>query len=227
MTLGDFELLPGVVISNSDPLNQGRVKAVAPGLFDSTTMNEEDLFWINPFMMIGHQSFSKLEVSSKIWILHNKNNYFEYWYIPMFELNRHVPEGAVETDCDILLSRNISGELVQLYYSRDEGFRINIGNNGVSLLPDGSFKLKAGKSVIEAKDSGIKIGKDGGSYNSATLAEPLITILSEHCNWLLATAAAACYTPFTIPMATTLTTAALSLQSKLDTVQSEFVKISK
>jgi hypothetical protein len=68
MTLGDFEIIPGVVISNDDPLNQGRVRACAPGLFDTTTMDMDDLFWINPFMMMGHQTFSKLEINSKIWI---------------------------------------------------------------------------------------------------------------------------------------------------------------
>ena len=65
MTLGDFEILPGVVINVDDPLNQGRVKACAPGLFDTSTMEMDDLFWINPFMMIGQQSFSKMELNSK------------------------------------------------------------------------------------------------------------------------------------------------------------------
>ena len=38
MTLGDFEILPGVVINVDDPLNQGRVKACSPGLFDTSTI---------------------------------------------------------------------------------------------------------------------------------------------------------------------------------------------
>ena len=43
MTLGDFEILPGVVIDNEDPMNQYRVKACSPGLFDTSTMDKEDI----------------------------------------------------------------------------------------------------------------------------------------------------------------------------------------
>ena len=56
MTLGDFEILPGVVIKTDDPLNQARVKASPPGLLNTTKKEKEDLFWINPIMMIGQQS---------------------------------------------------------------------------------------------------------------------------------------------------------------------------
>ena len=74
MTLADFELTPGIVITSDDPENLGRVKAASPGIFDTNTMSQDDMFWISPFMMTGQQSFSKLEIGSKIWILHNKKN---------------------------------------------------------------------------------------------------------------------------------------------------------
>ena len=142
MTLGDFEILPGVVIKTDDPLNQGRVKACAPGLFDTSTMEVDDLFWINPFMMIGQQSFSKMELNSKIWILHNPANYFEYWYIPMFEINENSPE-VMNMNSDVLLSRSINGDIVQLYYSKEEGFNLNIGNNHIKLTSDAKVDIAA------------------------------------------------------------------------------------
>lgn len=226
MTLGDFEILPGVVINNSDPLNQGRVKAVAPGLFDTTTMEEDDLFWINPFMMTGYQSFSKLEISSKIWILHNKNNYFEYWYIPMFEINSHAPAEAHKTDSDIMLSRSVEGQTVQLYYSRDNGYNVVIGNNKVQLLPSGAFNVIANDAYITADSTGITLGKNGAETFSATKAEPLITALSEHCSNLQNFASMSLLSPFTAHLGAPLIEAANSLQAKLQDFKSSFVKIS-
>ena len=226
MTLGDFEILPGVVISNNDPLNQGRVKAVAPGLFDTSTMEEDDLFWINPFMMIGYQSFSKLEISSKIWILHNKNNYFEYWYIPMFEINGNVPEGAHETDSDIMLSRSVGGETVQLYYSRDKGYNVVIGGSKIQLLPSGAFNVVANDAIISADSSGITLAKSGTETFSATKAEPLIKALNDHCSLLSNLAVQTLLSPYTAQLGLAIMDAANKLQSSLQDFKSDFVKIS-
>lgn len=226
MTLGDFEILPGVVISNNDPLNQGRVKAVAPGLFDTSTMSEEDLFWINPFMMIGYQSFSKMEISSKIWILHNKNNYFEYWYIPMFEINSHAPQGAAQTDSDVMLSRSVGGETVQLFYDRNNGFNIVVGGNKVNLLPNGAFHVIANDANITADSSGITLSKSGAETYYATKAEPLISLLSEHCAALMKISSLTLSSPFTAPLGEPIMKAATDLQNKLQDIKSDFVKIS-
>ena len=226
MTLGDFEILPGVVISNNDPLNQGRVKAVAPGLFDTSTMEEDDLFWINPFMMIGYQSFSKLEISSKIWILHNKNNYFEYWYIPMFEINSTVPEGVHKTDSDIMLSRSVAGETVQVYYSRDNGYNVVIGGSKIQLLPSGAFNVIANDAVIKADSTGITLAKNGAETFSATKAEPLIKALSDHCSFLTNLAAQTLLSPYTSQLGTAIMDASTKLQSSLQEFKSDFVKIS-
>lgn len=226
MTLGDFEIIPGVVISNSDPKNQGRVKAVAPGLFDTSTMSEEDLFWINPFMMIGYQSFSKMEISSKIWILHNKKNYFEYWYIPMFEINEHSPSAAIETDSDIMLSRSVAGETVQVYYSRDNGYNVVIGGSKIQLLPSGAFNVIANEATITADSTGITLAKNGAETFSATKAEPLIKALSDHCSFLTNLAAQTLLSPYTSQLGTAIMDASTKLQSSLQEFKSDFVKIS-
>ena len=126
----------------------------APGLFDTSVMEMDDLFWINPFMMIGQQSFSKMELNSKIWILHNPANYFEYWYIPMFEINDNSPE-VMNMNSDVLLSRSINGDIVQLYYSKEEGFNLNIGNNHIKLTSE----AKLDKALFITKISKILCGK--------------------------------------------------------------------
>ena len=86
MKLKECKVIPGVVIDVSDPKYIGRVKADSPGLFDSSVMNKEGMPWLYPLGMGGYQSFSKLRTGSKIWILTDED-YHEFWYWPMFELN--------------------------------------------------------------------------------------------------------------------------------------------
>lgn len=225
MTLGDFEIIPGVVISNDDPLNQGRVRACAPGLFDTTTMDMDDLFWINPFMMMGHQTFSKLEINSKIWILHNPNNYFEYWYIPMFEINENAP-GVHKENADVMMSRSISGQTVQLYYSPENGYNIIIGDNKVQLAADGQLNIVAQDAVITANSDSITLSKYEAETFSATKAEPLISALSGFCNDLQTIAFSAVYNPYTAPLGIPLYEAVIKFQGQLEGIKSDFVKIS-
>lgn len=225
MTLGDFEIIPGVVIDANDPLNEGRVKACAPGLFDTSEMDKEDLFWINPFMMIGHQSFSRLEINSKIWILHNVNNYFEYWYIPMFEINENAPK-VQNSNADVMLSRSINGETVQLYYSPDDGYNIVIGENRLQLSSEGDFNVVASDAVITANSDGIKLTKHNSDIYSATKAEPLMNILNEFCIDLETLSMTASANPYTANIAVPLFQATSKLQKALQSIKSDFVKIS-
>lgn len=225
MTLADFEILPGVVINTDDPLNQGRVKACAPGLFDTSTMEVDDLFWINPFMMIGQQSFSKMELNSKIWILHNIHNYFEYWYIPMFEINQNSPE-VMSTTSDVLLSRSINGEIVQLYYSKDTGFNLNIGDNHINLSSEGILNINASGAVITASKSGINLQQADQQLHPAAKADEIVKALGEFCANLTSIATAATSSPYTACLASPIMSASKSLQSKLESFKSTFVNIS-
>ncbi len=225
MTLGDFEIIPGVVISNDDPLNQGRVRACAPGLFDTSTMDMDDLFWINPFMMMGHQTFSKLEINSKIWILHNVNNYFEYWYIPMFEINENAPSVHNE-NADVMLSRSINGDIVQLYFSPENGYNIKIGDSVIQLSNSGKFNVVAQDAIITANADGITLSKSNSKTYSATKAEPLISALTDFCGDLQTVAFSATLNPWTATIGIPLYTAVTEFQSKLQTIKSDFVKIS-
>lgn len=225
MTLGDFEILPGVVINTDDPLNQGRVKACAPGLFDTSTMEMDDLFWINPFMMIGQQSFSKMELNSKIWILHNPANYFEYWYIPMFEINQNSPE-VMSMNSDVLLSRSINGETVQLYYSKEDGFNINIGNSHIKLSSEGVLDINASGAIINASKSGINLQQADQQLHPAAKADEIIKALNEFCANLTSIASIATGNPYTACLAFPIMNASKSLQSKLESFKSTFVNIS-
>lgn len=226
MTLGDFEILPGVVIDNNDPLNQYRVKACSPGLFDTSSMDIEDMFWINPFMMFGQQAMSKLEINSKIWILHNVNNYFEYWYIPMFEINSNNP-GVADSNSDIMMSRSISGTKVQMYYSPNSGYTLVIGDNRLQLSAEGDFTVLANGSIINANKNGVSLVKNGAEkVYSAVKGESLSELLNKFCEDMQTVVVSLSSTPFTAPAALQLQVAINNLQSNINNIKSDFVKIS-
>ena len=183
MTLGDFEIIPGVVISNSDPKNQGRVKAVAPGLFDTSTMSEEDLFWINPFMMIGYQSFSKMEISSKIWILHNKKNYFEYWYIPMFDFHTPLTKTFVSdnysNDPEVVFLRDNGCGTGAYTYDDQEGHKLTVNDDYIQLKKGNIFEVKANEGKVKIDGSLVYTGNDKDTYEPAVLGNTLVDLLTK------------------------------------------------
>lgn len=226
MTLGDFEILPGVVIDTADPLNLYRVKACAPGLFDLETMEQDDLLWINPFMMMGNQSMAKLEINAKIWILHNKNNYFEYWYIPMFETNANMPQVA-DVNSDVMMARSVGGSLVQFYYAPEEGYKLCIGENSILLKSNGDFNVFANGSVIDVNSNGIQLVKAGEEEKfHAAKAEKIIEALGRFCGDMQQISMLMAANPYTASLSKQFNTAAVTLYNQLDSFKSTFVTIS-
>lgn len=173
MKLDEFNILPGVVIDVNDPKFIGRVKADAPGLFNSEVMNKEGLPWIYPSSISGYQRFSTLREGSKIWILTNKD-YTEFWYIPMFELNQDTKDiiSKEETDyqdAEILLSRNSGDMGVYIYYTPSEGIVIkNSENTVINLSKDNKILINSGKGSIKVEDGLVSIG------NSEEKVYPLV-----------------------------------------------------
>lgn len=186
MKLKDVELLPGVIINVDDPKMQGRVKAVVPTLFDSSTMNVEGLPWIYPISMGGNQTFSKMMNGSKIWVFKQENNYREFWYMPMFELNGNTKEIVSNyNEPDILISRTAGEESIYIYYNDTDGLKLQIGDAVVNITPDKTININAGESKINIENSGtISIGKGDSFEHQAVLSKPLKYILEGISNGL-------------------------------------------
>lgn len=179
MRLGDnVEMVLGTCMSNDDPLKLGRIKVGAPGYFDRTVMMVEAIPWAYPLTMSSNQSYSTIAEGSKVWLIDNKENCDEFWYIPFHELNDDTKQAiGSDVDSDVLFSRNVAGKLVQLYQNDTEGIVLRQGPSTVTLGANGAIRIESDgiAVVIEGKtvfmgdpEAGTKIPLANGDqvYNA-------------------------------------------------------------
>lgn len=181
MKFKDVELLPGVIVNVNDPKKQGRLKAAVPGLFDVTTMDEEGLPWIYPLTMHGQQGFSKMMKGSKIWVFKINDNYREFWYIPMFELNSNTREIVANyNEPDVLISRSAGEESIYIYYTDKDGIKLQIGDAEINIAHDKTINIKSGTSNIIINNNGnINIGTNEKEYEPGVMGDKLYNKLSK------------------------------------------------
>lgn len=180
MNFLNVEMIPGVVINADDPEMLGRIKCVAPGIFDTNTMPEEVLPWVYPWFMNRYQSFSKMFKGSKVWLIKNNSNKHEYWYMPMFEYidtTREWLKANYDNDPEILISRN-SGSTAQFTYDNRNGYNQKIGDNHIILMPNGNYEVKAADANIKIEGSQTVIGNFNEEYEPGVMGNKLVSILS-------------------------------------------------
>lgn len=202
MYLKDYRIVPGVIIDVNDPKFIGRIKADAPGLFDSSVMSKDGMPWVYPIGMGGYQRFSKLTTGTKVWILVNENN-TEFWYWPMFELHEDTKDiiSGDESDyeeSEVLLSRNMGENSVYIYYSPSKGIVLQHGENTqIIFTPDNQLIMKCGDGQVTVKNNQVYIGDaETDSMKKCIIGEDLVDYLNNFKNAMnqVATASNAGYT---------------------------------
>lgn len=182
MTLDQYDLLPGVVQSTSDPEYKGRIKCIIPGIFETGT-STDNLPWVFPLGMSRYQSFSKMMKGSKVWVLRNRDNKFEYWYLPMFDYHSDVTKSYVsenyDNDPEVIICRDSGGKVGMLTYDDTNGFKERLNEDYIHLAPDNKIELKASDAKIIMEGSKITIGQDGDTYEPAVLGNTLVDILND------------------------------------------------
>lgn len=227
MKFKDVELLPGVVVLADDPKNLQRIKVSVPGLFDNSVMNIEGMPWIYPLTMSGFQGYSKLREGSKVWIFKIENNYRELWYIPMFEAREDTRQIIGENqEADILISRSIGDNYVQVYYSEADGVAIKLGDSQVfNLNPSGDITLKSGNANITFSANKISIGQESADQ-AAVKGNELSNLLSRLASDLSNLATIASSNPYTAPLSSPLTTMSTNISNQLNNILSSDVQLS-
>ena len=214
MKLADVEMIPGVVVDDEDPKFLGRLKISAPGEFEVDSMDINDMFWVYPFPVGGYQSFSHMLKGSKVWLIKNTKNYYEYWYLPYFEMNANtfnLVNSKKKYDADVLVSRSDGSNNIKMYYNPEDGINQKIGFASINIMPDGTISITTGGAAPSAgtfhtNSKNNEIGYDGGEYprQFAVMGENLHKLLDELNGKFktLATTAAPC--PYTSHLAKTL-----------------------
>ena len=172
INVGDLRLIPGVVIDNNDPKVLGRVKAYAPGLFDTKTMDKEALPWVYPFCMSGLQRYSTQNTSTKIWILFIPDNPYGYFYIPFFE-QFSITKDNISGETDIIISRVGTGGNVSVHYNSRDGFVSQVNDSKINITSGGDIINSSNGSEIKIEGGHVYFGSSGGGYEPGVLGNKL------------------------------------------------------
>lgn len=196
MLFKDIEAIPGVVIDAEDPENLLRVKAAVPGIFDPGTMSKKALPWVYRFPMGGYQQYSKMMTGSRIWVLRNTKNYYEFWYIPFSNLNSNTLKAA-KSEADVLISRYTGEADAQLYYNKEEGFKTILGDNYIQLDSDGNTINMSNGYSSKIYGEHYYVGEDGGEYEPMVLGKKLTELFKQLSSDLDELASVAESSPYT------------------------------
>lgn len=228
MLLNNCELTPAVILNNDDPEHLGRIKCQIPGILDSSTMSVDNMPWIYPFCMSGYQTFSKPVNGQKVWVICNKSNYNEYWYLPFFEYNKITKdylEEHYEDNPEVFMSRNIGENSVIQTYNDTEGFNTQIGQNHIVFEPEGRIEMLNHNIQVEIKDDGVKCGNNGEEYSSSVRYDKLKDLLDNLANKLMAGGNAISANPYTSGLGKDFIAAAQNIQKTLSSLEAKNCKV--
>lgn len=192
MKFEDMEITPGVIVDVNDPEKLGRVKISAPGLFKGNdpddkfgvqnTIDNNVLTWIYPMFMNRYQMFSKELTGAKVWVINNKDNYNEFWYIPMFEfidVTEEVVKDKYDHDIEVIISRKNGDGSSQMYYDRDDGFMIHINDYAWNLMPNGDIICHGEQGDLDIRDGGVHLGRRHEIEERAVMGEKMVELLQQ------------------------------------------------
>lgn len=168
----------GMVVESNDPTSYGRVKVIIPGKWDTSTMSIECLPWVYPLTMWGYQSFSKMEVNSRVWVIENTEAQEEYWYIPFFYLNTPTHGKAQKPNSDVVISRTMSAGNAMLYCNNTEGMSMMVGKGAVTVRPDSTVMNKSGDAKVIVGGGMVQLGTNSG-YQPAPKGKELLNLLQK------------------------------------------------
>jgi len=227
MRLSDIEICIGVVIDKDDPMKEGRLRIAAPGVFepvrdkdvpddDTSTIRYSDVPWASP-LMVNFQNYSQLIPGCKVWLIHNVNNMFSYWYLPFFELNANTKKLIDNKEMDVLISRVGDVGDAQLYYKNSEGIVNKVGDGHVIVHKSGDIHIN-GPEKIEEYAPKISIGNKENTFYSALIGEETVGVLGKITGVLTELANSMITSPYTAAVGLKLQSSLINAQ--LDNAQS-------
>lgn len=228
MRLSNVELIQGVIIDVNDPNKQGRVKCIVPGIFENS--DDKDCYpWINPFCMPSYQSFSKQMNGAKVWVIQVKDNYNEFYYIPLFDkigTTQEFLDEKYSQNPEVVFMRDNCGQVSKITYDQQDGCMIQVNSSFINIRPDSEIHCHTETNDIHMKSGNVFVGSnDGQDYEPAVFGNKLSDILLKLKNAMATLQTAAAGGQFDNPALAAGFQQAVDALSSYDQIKCEKTKV--
>lgn len=225
MKLSKGTIRPGTVL---EVLDNGIIKASAPGLF-SFVDDPEMLPPIMPWF-IGHNTnaFSKLKQYDEVWIMNFSDNPRQLYWFRKDNISENTNVAInTEENVEIVCNRDLGGDWATIYFSDGSGWVISKGESIMQIKADGSILLNTGlpNRCIDINGKNISIGSEGSSAHPAAYGDAVESLLMSLCLLLQNVAIKSMANPYTMAIGTTIMAKLPSITNKVSNISSQHVTI--
>lgn len=225
MKLSKGTIRPGTVL---EVLDNGIIKASAPGLF-SFVDDPEMLPPIMPWF-IGHNTnaFSKLKQYDEVWIMNFSDNPRQLYWFRKDNITENTNVAInTEENVEIVCNRDLGGDWATIYFSDGSGWVISKGESIMQIKADGSILLNTGlpNRCIDINGKNISIGSEGSSAHPAACGDAVESLLMSLCLLLQNVAIKSMANPYTMAIGTTIMAKLPSITNKVSNISSQHVTI--
>lgn len=224
MKLSKATIRPGIVM---EVLENGAIKASAPGLFafvDDPNNMPPIIPW---FIGDNSNAFSQPKVNDEVWVMNFIDNPRQLYWFRKDKISDNTNIPINEENVEVLCNREVNGEWCTIYFSDGSGWVIGKGESIIKIRPDGTIMLTNGdpNRCIDINGKNISIGSEGQSAHSAAYGDALEDLLTSLCSLLNEVGMAAMTNPYTMSIGTSLLRKLPKIVNQISNVSSQHVTI--
>lgn len=228
--LKDVDITWATVIDVSDPKKLGRIKVVAPSKMDNRTLAVEDMPWVYPFLGYSGSIDNPSQIGTKVWLLHNRDNYNAFYYLPAPNITDNQRRDMAEmsaADGEVLMYRDRGSTQSKITYDTERGVNVNTAMAQLNVGEEAKASLSADGSGIKTDAGQVTVGKLTAETEPAVLGDSLKKLLNDLALALQECASAALSGVYTPSISEKLMRAAQAITNNIDSIISPNVNISK
>jgi hypothetical protein len=226
MKLINGTLRPGQVL---EVLENGKIKASAPGLFSSQDQN--NLPPIMPFFELSSShanSFSTPQVGDEVWVLNMSDNPLQlYWFRKDDHItnNSKIFEEGGSENVEIICNRESGMSWATLYFSDGSGWVLRNDDSKLQIYPDGHIELGMNwpNRTINIDSKAIHLGNSEKEH-PACYGDETAEVLLKLCGVLEAVGMMAKVNPYTMHLSQPLSSVS-KIKNDISGIISSHVKI--
>ena len=172
MRLQEVDIRPGFVLKVVD--SYGTVKASVVGVF-SDEADPETLPPVYPFCTVGRGKFSQPKENDPIWVLLNRSNPQELFYLRQCNLSDQLNDELDKNyeDVEVLMRTDSGTGYAQILFDTSDGMVLQNDASTITIKNDGTISLSTGDphQTLEVNSDGISLGSAGTSAEPAVLGD--------------------------------------------------------